>query len=47
MYLLGQVFVAAFKKRKLSLPKNDQELCQEHVKDGATAEILPHTKSYK
>ncbi|KAJ4968312.1 hypothetical protein NE237_015013 [Protea cynaroides] len=43
-----QVIVAAFKKRKLLLPENKDELCQDLSKEEMlTGELLPHTKGFK
>ncbi|XP_068662961.1 protein NRT1/ PTR FAMILY 4.6-like [Aristolochia californica] len=45
---LLQVFVAAFKKRKLPLPDNEAELHHDQVMvDKLGGEVLPHTKSFR
>ncbi|XXG62208.1 hypothetical protein AAC387_Pa05g0619 [Persea americana] len=43
-----QVFVAAFRNRRLVLPENEVELYQEVVKEEmVNGEFLPHTKNFK
>ncbi|XP_077229004.1 protein NRT1/ PTR FAMILY 4.5-like isoform X2 [Tasmannia lanceolata] len=43
-----QVFVAAFRKRKLVLPENEEDLHKELVKEEMVSEeVLPHTKGFK
>ncbi|KAG9447099.1 hypothetical protein H6P81_013227 [Aristolochia fimbriata] len=43
-----QVFVAALRKRKLTLPENEEEFHREQVKEEKIGgEVLPHTKGFK
>ncbi|OVA04611.1 Proton-dependent oligopeptide transporter family [Macleaya cordata] len=42
-----QVLVAAFRKRKLQFPENDEEMYLEYNKDEMVGEVLPHTKGFK
>ncbi|XXG89245.1 hypothetical protein AAC387_Pa12g1295 [Persea americana] len=42
-----QVFVAAFKKRRLILPENEEELHQVTKEEMVDGEVLPHTKDFK
>ncbi|XP_068647572.1 protein NRT1/ PTR FAMILY 4.6-like [Aristolochia californica] len=43
-----QVFLVAFRKRKLTLPENEAELHREQLKeDKVGGEVLPHTKGFK
>ncbi|XP_058094093.1 protein NRT1/ PTR FAMILY 4.6-like [Magnolia sinica] len=44
---MSQVFVAAFKKRKLILPENEDDLQQVAKEEMADVELLPHTKGFK
>lgn len=42
-----QVFVAAFKKRRLILLENEEELHQVMKEEIVDGEVLPHTKDLK
>ncbi|OVA04613.1 Proton-dependent oligopeptide transporter family [Macleaya cordata] len=42
-----QVFVAAFRNRKLQFPENEEVLYLEHNKEDMVGEVLPHTKGFK
>lgn len=46
-FLIYQVFVAAFKKRKLILPENEEELHQVIKEEMVDGEVLPHAKDFK
>ncbi|XP_043725940.1 protein NRT1/ PTR FAMILY 4.3-like [Telopea speciosissima] len=42
-----QVLVAAFRKRKLGLPENEEELHQERSNENVVDEMLSHTEGFK